>query len=85
MYVITFLATLTCTITEAGFDVQSSEVTVRILITTIPPNLRKLNPELHMDPKILCRNLAAIRHMYIYLKLYYKKTIIVEYKLFLNG
>ncbi|XP_059471374.1 interleukin enhancer-binding factor 2 homolog [Neocloeon triangulifer] len=54
---------LSCLITEAGFDISNTEVNVHILITTIPPNLRKLNPELHMDPKVLCRNLAAIRHI----------------------
>ncbi|KAL1122927.1 hypothetical protein AAG570_003252 [Ranatra chinensis] len=53
---------LNLTLTEQGFDVASSEASVRVLVTTVHQNLRKLDPELHMDFKILQRHLAAIRH-----------------------
>ncbi|XP_014241046.1 interleukin enhancer-binding factor 2 homolog [Cimex lectularius] len=53
---------LDMSVTEQGFDIRAPEATVRVLVTTVHQNLRKLDPELHMDYKILQRHLAAIRH-----------------------
>ncbi|XP_014780477.1 interleukin enhancer-binding factor 2 homolog isoform X1 [Octopus bimaculoides] len=47
---------------ESGFEISYSDVSVKCLITTIPPNLKKLDPELHLDGKTMQGHLAAIRH-----------------------
>ncbi|KAH8318732.1 hypothetical protein KR074_004071 [Drosophila pseudoananassae] len=47
---------------ERGFDVANMHAKVRIMIATLPQNLRKLEPEIHMDHKLMQSHLAAIRH-----------------------
>ncbi|CAK8680332.1 interleukin enhancer-binding factor 2-like [Clavelina lepadiformis] len=49
--------------TDAGFELKSNNATVNVLIATIPANMRKLDPSIHMDQKILQATLAAIRHV----------------------
>lgn len=59
----TLATKLTVETTEAGFDLKHKEgATAKILITTLPQNMRKLDPELHMSPKLLQNHLTAIRH-----------------------
>ncbi|KAK6635435.1 hypothetical protein RUM44_000686 [Polyplax serrata] len=50
------------TLNEQGFDVEGNAAVVRILIATIGLNLRKLEPDLHLDAKIMHSHHAAIRH-----------------------
>ncbi|XP_074649419.1 interleukin enhancer-binding factor 2 homolog [Tubulanus polymorphus] len=47
---------------DSGFEISSPDATVKVLIATIPPNMKKLDPELHLDVKTMNRHLAAMRH-----------------------
>ncbi|XP_054747162.1 interleukin enhancer-binding factor 2 homolog [Anastrepha obliqua] len=47
---------------DRGFDVANWQAKVRILIATLPQNLRKLEADIHLDQKLMQAHLAAIRH-----------------------
>lgn len=47
---------------NTGFDVISSQGTVRILISTIALNLKKLTSGLHLDANAMKLHMGAIRH-----------------------
>jgi len=47
---------------STGFDVTSSQGTVRILISTISTNLKKLTSGLHLDANAMKLHMGAIRH-----------------------
>ncbi|GBP32647.1 Interleukin enhancer-binding factor 2 homolog [Eumeta japonica] len=47
---------------ERGFTVRGATAAVRVLVTTVHHNLRKLEPEVHLDYKLISSHLAAIRH-----------------------
>ncbi|XP_022900052.1 interleukin enhancer-binding factor 2 homolog [Onthophagus taurus] len=53
---------LSHTTNERGIEVSNSFACVRVMVTTIHHNLRKLDPEIHLDQKIMMSHLAAIRH-----------------------
>ncbi len=55
------LSVLTMITNERGFDLSSPEATVAIYLTTISPNMRKLDANLHMDGKILSKSHALVR------------------------
>ena len=38
---------------EKGFELSNTEATARLMITTIPPNLKKLDPALHLESKLV--------------------------------
>ena len=49
--------------TNAGFELKIPNATVNVLIATLPQNMKNLDPELHIEQKILQASLAAIRHV----------------------
>ncbi|XP_054261613.1 interleukin enhancer-binding factor 2 homolog isoform X2 [Macrosteles quadrilineatus] len=51
-----------CTNDKGFFEISNSEAAVRVLVGTVQYNLRKLDPEIHMDYKTLQNHLSAIRH-----------------------
>ncbi|KAL5011892.1 hypothetical protein ScPMuIL_010443 [Solemya velum] len=53
---------LTMLTNDSGFEISSADATVKCLITTIPPNLKKLDNELHLEAKVMQGHLAAVRH-----------------------
>jgi len=53
---------LGCVPRDFGCEIAGTQAVVRILIATIPSNLRKLDPALHLSAKLLQNHLAAIRH-----------------------
>jgi len=53
---------ISLTTNEAGFVIATGPAIVNVLIATIPPNIRKLDPELHLDAKKVQLHAAAIRH-----------------------
>ncbi|RWS15703.1 interleukin enhancer-binding factor 2-like protein [Dinothrombium tinctorium] len=50
---------------DGGFDVISNTngAVVRVLITTIMPNMRKIDPTIHLPVKMLQKHMSAIRHV----------------------
>lgn len=53
---------LTMLTNESGCEVSSADATVKIRVTTIPPNLKKLDPSIHLPAKVMQSSLAAVRH-----------------------
>jgi len=53
---------LTMLTNEAGCEISSSEATIKIMVTTIPPNLKKIDPAMHLPMKVMKASLAAVRH-----------------------
>lgn len=49
-------------VTNRGFDLTNVQATVRVLITTVPQNIRKLDAEIHLESKVVNEHWQAIRH-----------------------
>jgi len=48
-------------VTDRGFDISSLQATVRVFVTTVPPNFRKLE-EIHLKAEVMNEAWQAIRH-----------------------
>lgn len=53
---------LSVAVSDRGFEVSTADATVKVLITTIPPNIKKLESDLHLEQKLMQAHLSAIRH-----------------------
>lgn len=51
----------TLLLNDHGFEIKSVNASVKILISTIPPNFKKLDPLIHLDMKIMQEHLSSIR------------------------
>jgi interleukin enhancer-binding factor 2 len=60
--VVTKADAITFQLTDKGFDIFNWQARVKILIATLPQNIRKLEPETHLDVKMMQLALSAIRH-----------------------
>ncbi|XP_055384393.1 interleukin enhancer-binding factor 2 homolog [Condylostylus longicornis] len=60
--VVTKADQITTTQHDRGFDISNWQAKVRVLIATLPQNIRKLENDIHLDPKAMQSHLAAIRH-----------------------
>lgn len=60
--VVTKADVLKTEIHEKGFDICNRQACVKVLIATLPQNIRKLEAETHLDAKVMQSHLAAIRH-----------------------
>lgn len=52
----------TTTMHDRGFNIANWQAKVCVLIATLPQNIRKLEKDIHLDPKVMQAHLAAIRH-----------------------
>ena len=48
-------------VNDKGFHIANSSSKVKVLISTLPQNMRKLE-DIHLDPQVMQANLSAIRH-----------------------
>merc|ERR1712013_214020 len=53
---------LTMILNGKGFELSNTEASSRIMVTTIPPNMKKLDATLHLDSKLLHAAHSAVRH-----------------------
>lgn len=60
--VVTKAEQITITINDRGFDIANASAKVRVLISTLHQNIRKLESDIHLDPIVMQSNLSAIRH-----------------------
>lgn len=47
---------------DRGFDITSQDATVKVLVTTIHQNLRKLDPEIHCE-LLIKHNFDKLKNM----------------------